>query len=274
MRLCLEDKRKKMRRKRRKTRRRGRNGCLKEDRGLADISLGVWDLSAYPRPQAKCLSQRFWLFSVSSFHLLGWHGLWQGPELGCSPWQLLSSRWWRLTSVPAVCVDTWSLEALCLLQSAHVTLCQLPPPHSCLPICGLHRQLPRADHNHPASTPTDGYTSRLHLTCYLACELGCGDDLWTERKEMESDLGASEKTGSIILGGNRQSWSEMDFMGTRGISFSKYALFEDRFYNFRPYFSCLFLDGVLLCSSGWTRIHYVELAGLELSGLCSPSAGI
>lgn len=150
----------------------------------------------------------------------------------------------------------------------------LPPPHSCLPICGLYRQLPRADHNHPASTPTDGYTSRLHLTCYLACELGCGDDLCTERKEMESDLEASEKTGNIISGGNRQSWSEMDFMGTPGVSFSKYTLFEDRLCNFRPHFSCLFFDGVSLGSSGWTRIHYVEPDGLELLGLCSPSAGI
>ena len=42
MRLCLEDKRKKDEKEEEKgKRRRGRNGCLKEDRGLADISLGV-----------------------------------------------------------------------------------------------------------------------------------------------------------------------------------------------------------------------------------------
>lgn len=168
---------------------------------------------------------------------------------------------------------TWS-SLFASARTCHPLPAPPLPPHSCLPICGLHRQLPRADHNHPASTPTDGYTSRLHLTCYLACELGCGDDLCTERKEMESDLEASEKTGNIISGGNWQSWSEMDFMGTPGISFSKCTLFEDRFCNFRPYFSYLFFDGVSLGSSGWTRIHYVEPADLELSGLCSPSAGI
>lgn len=106
----------------------GRNGFLREDGTSWHFS---WSMRHERISQAtsQMLSQRFWLFSVSSFHLLGWHCLQQGPELGCSPWQLLSSRWWRLTSVPAVCRDTWSLEALCLLQRAHVTLCQLPPSH-------------------------------------------------------------------------------------------------------------------------------------------------
>jgi hypothetical protein len=162
----------------------------------------------YSRRQcANCLTQRFWLFSIPAFTCWAGSACVRALNLAVPLWQLLSSRWWRLTSVPAVCRTLDHLK-LFVCFSVHMS------PSASSP------------HPHPLSHPavvcqsvvyTDSFQGWAQSPCFnthrwlrVKASFDWLFGLWArawrrfvgQRGQKGIKSGSLWKTGSIVLGEN------------------------------------------------------------------------